>query len=98
MGDWWNFFCVIVFKTRYNAYVNCQINVTGRRRGNRRCVFAQSLLKPLSGLKAVCGGKKKRQSLPEAGPLLPGNPSCGLVIILTELFLQLSKFFNTYVF
>ena len=87
MGDWWNFFLVIVFKTRYNVYVSCQIHVTGRPRGNRRCVFAESLLKPLSGLKAVGLGKKKRQNLPEAEPLLPGNSSCGLVIILTELSL-----------
>jgi len=44
-------------------------------------------LSPCAGLKAMGGSKKKRQSLPEAEPLLPGNPSCGLVIILTELSL-----------
>ena len=42
-------------------------------------------LSPCAGLKAVGGGKKKRQSLPEAEPLLPWNPSCGLVIVQTEL-------------
>jgi len=68
MAGWWNFFLVIVFKTRYNAYVSCQIHVTGRPRGNRRWVFAQRLLKSLFGLKAVGGGNTKRQSLPEAEP------------------------------
>jgi hypothetical protein len=47
----------------------------------------RAYLSPSAGLRAVGGGKKKRQNLPEAEPLLPGNLTFGLVITLTELFL-----------